>query len=326
MSYIIKMRVEKIFQYYILGGTGITMSKEIFGAVELGGTKTVVMVAEKIDQIIEKKRFPTLNPKETTNDIVQFFISFISKQDCVLKAVGIGSFGPLDLNPLSSTFGFITSTPKQGWNYFNIKKEIETHLNTKVYLDTDVNTSALGEYFIDPLPNIKNMVYITIGTGIGAGLIINGNLVHGLVHPEFGHIRIPHDFNADPFPGICPYHRDCFEGLASGPALIERWHTDPQDIPVNHIAWELEAEYISHALVNLICTVSPEMIVIGGGVMQNKNLYPMIQKKTKSLLNQYIKTIMLEEGIDGYIIPPRLKDDSGILGALCLAIHCEKAI
>lgn len=300
------------------------MDDNIYGAIELGGTKTIAMLASNIDKIIEKKKFPTLNPKDTVDDIINFFGAKTRNLSLNLKAVGIGSFGPLDLNPDSNTFGFITSTPKQGWEFFNIKNEFESRLDTKVYLDTDVNVAALGEYFIYPINNIKNMVYITIGTGIGAGVIINGRLVHGLVHPEFGHIRIPHDMRVDPFAGICPYHRDCFEGLASGPALAERWHSKPVDIPENHIAWDLEAEYIGHALVNLICTISPEKIVIGGGVMQNYSLYGLIQQKTKCLLNKYIKSKSLEDGINDYIVPPRLKEDSGIFGALSLAIHSDK--
>lgn len=301
------------------------MQKILFGAVELGGTKTVALIAHDVEDIIAKKKFPTLNPKETVNDLEKFFKTQSAEIGESICAIGIGSFGPLDLNPQSKTFGYITSTPKRGWEFFNLKNEIESRLGVKVYLDTDVNAAALGEYFIHPINNVNNMVYITIGTGIGAGLIVNGKIVHGLVHPEFGHIRIPHEIRSDSFTGVCPYHKDCFEGLASGPALEARWGLDPINIPEEHMAWDLESEYIGHALVNLICTVSPELIVIGGGVMHHYSLYKKIRDKTKLLLNKYIRSRYLEDRIQEYIIPPRLKEDSGICGALSMAIHEERS-
>jgi fructokinase len=301
------------------------MAQNIFGAVELGGTKITAIVAKDLKTIINKKVFPTLSPKENLKDVIEFFKSCLSGEDCEFQAIGVGSFGPLDLNPESRTFGYITSTPKKGWQFFNIKHEIEAAIQTRVYLDTDVNASALGEFFLYPENRIQNLVYITIGTGIGAGVIINGKIVHGLVHPEFGHIRIPHDFRQDPFPGICPFHRDCFEGLASGPALAERWHQAPEKIPLDHIAWELEAEYIAYAIANLICTISPEIIVLGGGVMHRHQLLKLVQSKTRCVLSGYIKSKLLEENIGEYIVSPRLKGDSGILGALSMAIHETKS-
>jgi len=301
------------------------MTQKIFGAVEIGGTKITAITAKDLKTIMNKGVFPTISPKETLHDIIDFFKSTLSEGEFEYQAIGVGSFGPLDLNPESRTYGYITSTPKQGWQFFNIKQEIETALQTRVYLETDVNASALGEFFLYPENKIQNLVYITIGTGIGAGIIINGKIVHGLVHPEFGHIRIPHDFHQDPFPGICPFHRDCFEGLASGPAMSERWHMAPEKIPLDHIAWELEAEYISFAIANLICTISPEIIVFGGGVMQRHQLLKMVQMKTRCVLGGYIKSKSLEENISEYIITPRLKEDSGILGALSMAIHESKS-
>jgi len=297
------------------------MAQTIYGAVELGGTMITTIIARDTKSIIRKKVFPTLNPKDSIQDIINFFKSGFTDTDFLMQAIGIGSFGPLDLNPESRTFGYITSTPKQGWEFFNIKGEIEKALGVKAYLETDVNAAALGEYFLFPANRIRNLAYITIGTGIGAGIIINGKLIHGLVHPEFGHIRIPHDFRKDPFQGICPFHRDCFEGLASGPAMTERWHQPPEEIPIDHMAWSLEGEYIAYAVANLICTVSPEIIVIGGGVMYRHHLYKIVQEKTRSVLNGYIKSKAVEDNISEYIVPPRLKDDSGILGALSMAIH-----
>jgi len=297
------------------------MSEQFFGAVELGGTKINVLIANAQIEIVNKMVFPTLTPAETISEIIEFFKTTIETQAIKLNGIGIGSFGPLDLNPESKTFGYITSTPKPGWQFVNIKGEIESGLGVKAVIDTDVNAAALGEYFFKPALTINNLVYITIGTGIGAGFIINKKLVHGLVHPEFGHIRIPHDLRIDPFPGICPFHRDCFEGLASGPALTERWRMPSNEIPKEHVAWELEGEYIAYAVANLICTVSPEKIILGGGVMHRHYLYDIVRSKTANILNSYIRSKYLEESIADFIVPPRLKSDSGLIGALCLTIH-----
>ena len=295
------------------------MEEKAFGAIELGGTKTFVLIAKNRSKIYSRKIFPTLSPEQTIKDITKYFQDQAKAFNVKLESIGIGSFGPLDLDPESKTFGYITSTPKQGWQFTNIKGKIENSLQVPVIIDTDVNTSALGEFLSLSKQDINCFVYITIGTGIGGGFIINGELVHGLVHPEFGHIKIPHDKRIDPFVGICPYHRDCFEGLASGPALKERWHISPSLLPKKHMAWELEAHYISLALMNLICTISPQKIILGGGVMHQIHLFEKIHQKTQLLLNNYIKSKYLEDHIRDYITPPQLKDNSGIFGALDLA-------
>ena len=297
------------------------MTKKCYGAVELGGTKFTTLIAKDTKTILKKKVFPTLNPLDSLRDIINFFKDEIPDCETHLEAIGIGSFGPLDLNPESNTYGFITSTPKLGWEFFDVKGEIEKALGIKVFLETDVNAAAVGEFYLYPENRIRNLVYITIGTGIGAGIISNGKLIHGLVHPEFGHITVPHDHRKDPFTGVCPYHRDCFEGLASGPAMTARWNIPPEVLPMDHIGWELEAEYISFALANLIYTVSPEIIILGGGVMNRKHLFPLIHNKTRSVMNRYIKSRAVDENISEYIVPPRLKNDSGILGALSMAVY-----
>ena len=299
------------------------MAEKAFGAVELGGTKTFVMIAKDKSDIYSRKIFPTLSPNQTISDITNFFQKETKSLDLKLESIGLGSFGPLDLDPDSKTFGYITSTPKEGWQFTNLKGKIEESLQIPASIDTDVNASALGEFRSLLKQDIDSFVYITIGTGIGGGFIINGELVHGLVHPEFGHIRIPHDKRIDPFPGICPYHRDCFEGLASGPALQERWHLSAEQLPKDHMAWELEAEYISLALMNLICTISPQKIILGGGVMLQVHLFNRIYQKTQRVLNNYIKSKYLEDQIRNLIIPPKLKENSGIYGALHLAIEIK---
>lgn len=301
------------------------MTQKFYGAVELGGTKLVTIIANDINSIVRKKVFPTLNPGDTTQDIVDFFKNELPEPGDKLEAIGVGSFGPLDLNPESKTYGYITSTPKQGWEFFNLKGELEKTLGVEVFLETDVNAAAVGEFYLYPANRIRNLVYITIGTGIGAGIIANRKLIHGLVHPEFGHICIPHDIRKDPFQGICPFHRDCFEGLASGPAMSARWNQSPENLPQDHIGWALEGEYIALALANLVYTVSPEIIILGGGVMQRHHLYKIIQENTRKILNRYVKSKAVEENISEYIVPPRLKDESGILGALSMAIHETKS-
>ena len=169
------------------------------------------------------------------------------------------------------------------------------------------------------MQNCDPAVYITIGTGIGGGIMINGRQVHGLLHPEMGHVLLPHDLSADPFPGSCPFHGDCFEGLANGPAMEKRWGQSAETLPIDHPAWELEAHYISMALVGFICTLSPERIVLGGGVMQQPQLFPRIHQKVLTLLNGYVQSEKILEDISGYIVPPGLDGRSGVLGALALA-------
>lgn len=295
------------------------MAGDLFGAIELGGTKTIVIVANENNQIIRKIILPTLSPEITINDIVNFFLTSSGELGRKIVRIGVGSFGPLDLHHESKTYGFITSTPKLGWQYFDLKAELEEKIGASIILDTDVNAAAWGEYLNQSNKSIKNLAYITVGTGIGAGLIVNGAITHGLVHPEFGHIRIPQNTKLDPYPGICPFHKNCLEGLASGPAIQDRWRQSPETLPVNHMGWELEAEYLAYAISNLICTISPQLIVLGGGVMRFDKLYTLIREKTKKILNRYIKSEVLEDQTQNYITPPLLKEDSGIMGALYLS-------
>jgi fructokinase len=233
--------------------------------------------------------------------------------------VGISSFGPVDLNPDSDTYGFITTTPKSGWANTNFAGAVERALGLPVGFDTDVNGAALGEHRWGAAQGLDTFVYLTIGTGIGGGGLVGGRLMHGLVHPEMGHIHIPHDREADPFPGLCPYHGDCLEGLATGPALKERWGQPPESLPPNHPVWPLEAHYLALGLVNLICTLSPQRIIMGGGVMKGPGLLAMIRSEVQDLLNGYVQAPEILDDIDDYIVPPALGDRAGVLGAIALA-------
>jgi fructokinase len=285
-----------------------------YGGIEAGGTKFNCIVASGPNDILAEARFPTAMPAETVDQVVAFF-----RQNGPLASVGIACFGPLDLNPESATFGFITSTPKPGWANTDIRGMIQCELNVPVGIDTDVNAAAVAEGLWGACQGLSNFVYFTIGTGVGGGAVVNGKPLHGLVHPEMGHIVLPHDFQADPYEGMCPYHKDCFEGLAAGPAINKRWGKPAETLPYDHPAWELEAAYISLAMQSIICTLSPERIVLGGGVMQQSHLFPLIHQKTLADLNRYVQSPVILDHIAEYIVAPGLGTHSGMMGALALA-------
>lgn len=289
----------------------------LFGGIEAGGTKFVCMVAGGPEDIRAEARIPTTNPKETLERAVAFFRQY--SRETALAAVGVASFGPVDLQPGSPTYGFITTTPKPGWANTDVVGTLQAALDIPVAFDTDVNVAALGEYTWGAAKGDDPFIYLTIGTGIGGGGIINGRPMHGLVHPEMGHMRLPHDFERDPFPGSCPYHGDCFEGLANGPAMKNRWGQPGETLPDDHPGWELEAHYIALAVNNLICVLSPKRVIIGGGVMNHAQLYLMVRKETQHLLNGYVRSPAILERIDEYILPPALGDRAGVLGAIALA-------
>lgn len=285
----------------------------IYGGIEAGGTKLVCMVGSAPTDIRAEVRFPTTTPEETLGRAIEFF------RDQPIAGIGVGSFGPVDLNPASPTYGYITSTPKPGWAHTDFRGTLQRALGIPIGFDTDVNTAALGEFTWGAAHGLDTFVYLTIGTGIGGGAMTNGHLLHGLLHPEMGHIRIPHDWQQDPYAGHCPFHGDCFEGLANGPAIEARWGQRGETLEPSHPAWPLEAHYIALALVSTICTLSPQRIILGGGVMEQPALFPMVRQKVQSLLNGYVQSSAILERIDSYIVPPGLATRSGVLGAIALA-------
>ena len=291
---------------------------KVFGGIEAGGTKFVCVIGSSAEQIDSEVRFLTTTPEETIQRVIHFFQPYLNKGS--LSAIGIGSFGPIDLDKSSPTYGFITSTPKPGWSNINLCGMIHDSLPVPIVFDTDVNAAAFGELSCqDSATKLDPFVYITIGTGIGVGVIVNEKPIHGLVHTEAGHMLIPHNSERDPFPGICPYHKDCWEGLASGPALRERWGMPAQEIPDDHPAWELEAHYNALAIANLILSYSPYRIVLGGGVSQHPKLMEKVRREVKSVLNGYIQAPVMETVLDDYIIPPQCGNQSGGIGALVMA-------
>ena len=296
------------------------MNKHSFyGGVEAGGSKFVCAVGDASGRIIAKIDFPTTLPEQTLSRVVEFF-----RGQPRLQALGIGSFGPIDLCPNSPTWGHITTTPKPGWQHADVAGALGRALNLPIAFDTDVNAAALGEKRWGAAQDVHDFVYITIGTGIGGGGMINGALMHGLLHPEMGHIRIPHDWDRDPFPGACPWHGDCLEGLASGLAIAQRWGFPAEQLSPDHPAWDLEAHYLALGLVNIILTLSPQRIILGGGVMNQRLLFPKIRAKVQALLADYVQHTDIREKIDEYITPPGLGDRAGVLGAIALGMMSER--
>jgi fructokinase len=287
----------------------------LFGAIEAGGTKFVCGVGTGPEDL-ETVQFPTTSPQATIQAAIDFFRA---RAGVSLRAVGIASFGPIDLHPESPTFGYITSTPKEGWRNFDIAGAVRKALEVPVGFDTDVNGAALGEARWGAAQSLSDFLYLTVGTGIGGGAMVHGRILHGLTHPEMGHIRVPHDLSRDPYPGGCPYHVDCLEGLASGPAMEARWGVPGRDLPMSHRAWTLEACYLALGLANWVCTLSPQRILLGGGVMQQTQLFPMIREDLARILNGYIQAPEITEQGESFVAPPQLGSRAGVLGALALA-------
>jgi fructokinase len=289
----------------------------LFGGIEGGGTKFVCAVGSGPDDIRAEARFPTTTPEETLGRAVAFFREQESTEK--LAAIGIAAFGPIDPDPASPGFGYITTTPKPHWPHTDFVGKIRQHFDLPIGFDTDVNVAALGEHRWGAAQGLDTFIYWTIGTGLGGGGMVNGKLIHGLMHPEMGHMQVPHDRQRDPFPGNCPYHGDCLEGLAAGPALEARWGQRGETLPADHAAWQLEAHYLALGLVNVVTILSPQRIILGGGVMEQPGIFPLIHQEVQRLLNGYIQMPAITEKIGDYIVPPKLGGRAGVLGAIALA-------
>jgi len=276
------------------------------GAVEAGGTKIVCAVGSSPDDLVET-RFPTSDPESTIAQIGEFFAGHDD-----LAAIGIGTFGPAGVDPENSaTFGRILNTPKPDWKNADLVSPLRDRFRVPIHFDTDVNAAALGEGRWGAAQGLRNFIYITIGTGIGGGAIVDGKIIHGMLHPEIGHLKLPRDPQRDPFTGCCPFHSDCLEGLAAGPAIAQRWGKPATELGSDHEAWELEAYYLALALTNLTLTLSPQMIILGGGVMEQQQLFPMIREGLAQQINGYLDV--------PEVVPPALGNRAGILGAVALA-------
>lgn len=280
----------------------------IFGGIELGGTKIVCGIGDENANVLERVSIPTTTPQETLEKCLEFF------KNKGISSLGIGSFGPVDLNENSKTYGHITTTPKKGWEFVDVISAFKP-LNVPIGFDTDVDAACIGEVIHGAGKGLKNVIYGTIGTGIGFGVYLEGKLIHGLMHPEAGHILITKSKN-DRFEGNCPYHSNCLEGLASGPAIEKRWGKRAEYLGDKKEVWELEANYLSQAMVDCVTCYSPQRIILGGGVMHNEELIKMVRVETLKLLNGYIHKEEILEHIDEYIVLPKLGDNAGLVGCI----------
>lgn len=281
------------------------------GALEAGGTKMVCAVGDEKGNIFEQISIPTETPGITMPKLTAYF------KEREVDALGIGCFGPVELNRSSSKYGCITSTPKTAWRNCNIVGEFADALQCPIGFDTDVNASVLGEVTFGQAKGKNCVIYLTVGTGVGGGIYIEGKLLHGMLHPETGHVLIRKKAD-DGYEGKCPYHQNCLEGLASGPAIEARWGKKAAELADKPEVWELEADYIAQALTGYVLTLSPEMIILGGGVMHQEQLFPLIRKNVTTMLGGYIQAEELEN-MERYIVPASLHDNQGIMGCLELA-------
>ncbi|RRD39345.1 ROK family protein [Leptotrichia sp. OH3620_COT-345] len=283
----------------------------VIGAIEAGGTKFICGLGNEKGKITERISIPTTTPEETMEKVIEYF------KNKKFDVMGIGSFGPIDPVKNSKTYGYITKTPKPYWSDYNIIGELKKHFHVPMEFDTDVNGAALAETWWGAGKGLKNVMYITVGTGIGAGAIVNGVMLQGLTHPEMGHIFLK-KHPEDNFEGRCPFHKDCLEGMAAGPAIEERWGKKGQELVDDMCVWEMEAYYLAQAIVNYILILSPQRIIMGGGVMKQKQLFPLIRKNVQKFLNGYVHKKEILEEIDKYIVCPDLGDEAGFVGSLAL--------
>ena len=293
------------------------MAEKLYGGIEGGGTKFNCAIGDGPQNIVKEARFATTTPEETIGQVIEFFTPFADQ----LHGIGLGSFGPFDVDPASLTFGYITTTPKPGWGNTNILGMLREKIHTPIAVDMDVVVAGLGEARWGASKHDSHSLYLTIGTGIGGGYIVDGQPLRGLTSLEMGHIHIPHDLKLDPFQGACPYHGDCFEGLASGPAIQARFGQRAETLTNDNPYWDVEAGYIAHALTNFILSLAPQRIIIGGGVMQKDFMFPLVRKKVQELLNGYISHDRIIDHMDDYIVPPALGGQAGVLGCIALAMN-----
>ncbi len=284
----------------------------MYGAIEAGGTKFVCAVSDKQLEIKERVSIPTTTPEETLKQVFDFFDQY------TLTSIGIGSFGPIDVNEKSATYGYVTSTPKTAWKNFNFLGAVKQRYGIPVAWTTDVNAAAYGELKKGSAQGTESCLYLTVGTGIGGGAVVDGKVLSGFGHPEMGHLLVSMHPDDD-FEGVCPYHGNCLEGVAAGPAIEKRYGKKGYELAEDKKVWEIEAFYLAQALVNYTLILSPEKIILGGGVMKQTQLLSMIKEQFTQLMAGYVATPSLDE----YIVTPELEDNAGITGCLLMAIEAN---
>ncbi len=286
-----------------------------YGALEAGGTKMVCAIGDETGRILNQVSIPTTTPADTMPQIIEYFEA--KEKECHIDAIGIASFGPIDVKPDSETYGTILDTPKLSWKRYSILGAMKNTFDIPMGLDTDVNGSCLGEMTYGTAKGLDSVLYLTVGTGIGAGIAIDGQPVHGMLHPEAGHILVA-PRSGDENHCVCPYHENCLEGLAAGPSIEKRWGAKAAELVDRAEVWELESDYLAQAIMNFILTVSPQRIILGGGVMHQAQLFPLIRRKVVEKMNGYIRTPEMAD-MDTYIVPASLNDNQGIMGCFRLA-------
>lgn len=292
----------------------------LLGGIEGGGTKFVCAIGTEAGEVLDQITLPTTEPAATLQQVITYLKQQEVQRAERLDAIGIGCFGPLDLNRTSEHYGYITSTPKAGWAFTDVVGPVRAAFpDIPIGFDTDVNAAALGEHRWGAAQTWDTFVYLTVGTGIGGGALVGGQMLHGLIHPEMGHMTLPLREDDPLKRSVCPYHTTCLEGLANGPSIQARWKAPGQDLPPDHPAWDLEAHYLALAVADLACILSPQGIILGGSVMHQRQLFPLIRDKARAILNGYLVHPALED-MQGYVIPPGLGDRAGVLGSMALGI------
>lgn len=292
------------------------MNTKLYGALEAGGTKMVLGIADADGRILRSHSLPTRTPNETVPEMIAFFSQH------AICALGVATFGPAQVHADSPEYGAILHTPKLAWQGYPLCQTLSRALNVPFACDTDVNAAALAEVRLGAARGLHSCLYLTIGTGIGGGLYCEDRLVHGILHPEWGHMLLAPRAD-DPTPeGFCPFHQHCAEGLAAGPAMEKRWGVSARDLPADHPAFDLEAYYLAQVCVNALMTVSPERILLGGGVMQREGLLPRVRQYVRQLQNGYITAPELND-LDAYLQTPALYPLSGLVGAALLALSAR---
>lgn len=287
------------------------------GGIEAGGTKVNCAIGTTDGKIIDQVQFPTTTPEETVAKMVEYF------KDKTVSAIGVATFGPVDVNPASETYGSILETPKQHWANFNLLDALKKEIHVPLYIDTDVNGAALAEHLWGAAKELSSCIYLTVGTGIGGGAYVDGKLIHGLLHPEMGHIYVRRH-PSDTYEGTCPFHKDCLEGMAAGPSVLGRLGVSGAEIGEDHEVWDYISYYLAQALVSYTMILSPEIILLGGGVMKQQHLFPKIRKHFETLMGGYIRRHPLPDNLESYIRFPELGDFAGLHGSLALALQHQK--